>query len=79
MDAIQVGPGAGKPSPLYYMDILKKVQAAGKGLHISIAPEEVAYALDNLSSKGLFINTWTETVEDGYDLLKTVVQNSRFY
>jgi len=64
---------------LYYMDILKKVQAAGKGLHISIAPEEVAYALDNLSSKGLFINTWCETVEEGYDLLKLTEKYSKFY
>jgi len=30
LQAIQILPGTGKPSPLHYMQVLKKVQAAGK-------------------------------------------------
>lgn len=70
LQAIQILPGAGKPSPLHYMDVLKKVQAAGKNLHISIQPEEVEPALLVLSSRGLFIETSCRTEEEAKDLLK---------
>jgi hypothetical protein len=57
LQAIQILPGAGKPSPLHYMDTLKYVQKAGKNLQIWIAPEEVESALATLSARGLFIST----------------------
>jgi len=41
----------------------------GKNLHISMEPEEVRTALDELSSKGLYISTWCKTEEDAGDLL----------
>lgn len=70
LQAFQILPGAGKPSPLHYMDILKKVQAAGKNLHIGISPGEVEPALQELSARGLFIQTWCETEEEARILLK---------
>ena len=70
LQAVQILPGAGQPSPLYYMDILKKVQAAGRNLHISIAPGEVKHALDNLSARGLFIQTWCQSEDEACELLK---------
>jgi hypothetical protein len=59
LQAVQVLPGAGKPSPLHFLDALQKVQAAGKNLHISIPAGEVEKALSLLSAKGLFINVTT--------------------
>ena len=56
LQAVQVLPGAGKPSPLHYLPVLKKVQAAGKNLHITIPAREVEQALSLLSARGLFIN-----------------------
>jgi hypothetical protein len=70
LQAIQILPGAGKPSPLYYMDVLKKVQAAGKNLQIYLEPGEVETALENLSARGLLIITACETEEEAKDLLK---------
>jgi len=70
LQAIQILPGAGQPSPLYFMDILKKVQSAKRNLHISISPDEVKDALENLSARGLFIQTWCNTEDDARDLLK---------
>lgn len=70
LQAIQILPGAGKPSPLHYLDALKKVQAAGKNLHISIAPEEVEQALSLLSARGLFIDTQAKTQAQAEELLK---------
>lgn len=72
LQALQILPGAGKPGPLHYMPVLKKVQAAGKNLHISIPPGEVRTALSELSARGLFISTQTDTEEDARDLLKKV-------
>jgi len=69
LQAIQILPGAGKPSPLYYMEVLKKVQNAGKNLHISISPEEVKPALDQLSARGLYISTWCGTESEARQLL----------
>ncbi|MBI2438512.1 MAG: hypothetical protein HYV36_06850 [Lentisphaerae bacterium] len=70
LQAIQILPGAGKPSPLHYMAVLKQVQKAGKNLHISIGADEVETALANLSARGLFINTGCRTEAEARDLLK---------
>lgn len=70
LQAYQILPGAGKPSPLHYMALLKKVQAAGKNLHISIPAGEVETALTELSAKGLFIDTWCDTEDEARSLLR---------
>ena len=76
LHAFQILPGAGKPSPLYYMDVLKKVQSAKRNLHITIAPEEVGYALENLSARGLCIDTACKTESEAKDLLAYVEKYS---
>jgi len=77
LQAIQILPGTGKPSPLHYMDVLKRVQAAGKNLHISIAPGEVKTALTELSARGLFISTSCDTEEEARGLLAKAGKWSR--
>ena len=70
LQALQILPGAGKPSPLHYLDVLQKVQRAGKNLHISIAPEEVQPALAQLSARGLFISTYCRTEAEARALVR---------
>lgn len=70
LHALQILPGAGKPGPLHYMDVLKRVQAAGKGLHISIAPEDLEFALENLSARGLYIVTRCRTEQEARQLIE---------
>lgn len=77
LHAVQVLPGAGKPSPLHYMNELRQVQAAGKNLHISLGAEEVETALSLLSARGLFIQTWCRTEEEARDLLRAAEGWSR--
>ncbi|NQU10065.1 hypothetical protein HQ590_04700 [bacterium] len=72
LQAIQILPGAGKPGPLHYPDVLKRVQRAGKNLHIAIPAEEVRPALAMLSARGLLIDTWCETEAEARDLLRNV-------
>lgn len=59
--AMQILPGTGKPSPLHYLDVLRKVQRLGMGLHITIGADEVEEALALLSSRGLCIDTWARS------------------
>jgi hypothetical protein len=70
LNAIQVLPGAGKPSPLHYMPLLKKIQSKGKNLHITIPPQDVETALTELSARGLFIHTWCDTEAEARALLQ---------
>lgn len=70
--ALQILPGESKPSPLQYLDVLKKVQAAHKNLHITIAPNEVETALEELSLPGLFIRTACDSEEEARLLIKKV-------
>ena len=74
LQALQILPGAGKAGPLHYMDTLRKVQRAGKNLHISIAAEHVEEALGVLSARGLFIQTSTETEDEARRLLELAEQ-----
>ncbi len=59
------------------MDVLRKVQAAGKNLHISIKAEEVRPALEQLSARGLFIDTSCETEDEARALLASAEKWSR--
>lgn len=70
LQALQILPGAGKPSPLHYLDTLKAVQAAGKCLQITLPPEEVQPALEQLSARGLFISTWARCETEARELLR---------
>ncbi len=71
LQAFQILPGDGKPSPLHYLPVLRQVQAAGRNLHIAIPPDEVQTALELLSAKGLYIRTQCETEEQARALLES--------
>ncbi len=77
IQAIQVLPGAGKPSPLAYTEICHKVQQKGKLLHVTIGCDEVAHALDTYSAKGLFIETCCATEKEARELLAYCEKHSK--
>ncbi len=77
LQALQILPGDGKPGPLAYLDTLKTIQRAGKNLHISIACSEVEYALKELASRGLFIQTWCSSEAEARALLADAKKWSR--
>lgn len=60
------------------MEMLKKVQRAGKSLHINIPANEVTGALENLSAKGLYISTSCNTEEEARSLIKLAEVRSKF-
>lgn len=79
LQAVQILPGAGKPSPLHYLPLLKKVQAAKKNLWIGLEKNEVEEALSLLSARGLFIHVYPEldSKEEAETLLKNAEKWSR--
>jgi hypothetical protein len=77
LQAIQILPGAGKPSPLHYREAIEYVQRAGKNLHITIPSDEVETAVDTLSAKGLCIATSAESESEARRLMEIVQRKSR--
>ncbi|MGI6566542.1 MAG: hypothetical protein ACOX3I_04325 [Limnochordia bacterium] len=73
--AIQWVPGAGKPTAVHWLDLLKRVQKAGKSLYVYAENEtEVETLLRELSPRGLFISGGFtgKSVEEAEALIKTV-------
>lgn len=64
LDAIQWVPGAGAPPMSQWIPLLKRIQKANKGVHISVDPGEIEIILNELSPRGLFIQTYANTVEE---------------
>ena len=77
LNGFQIVPGDGKPTAVHYMDMLKKIQRAGKNLQLLLPPEDIETALDNLSSQGLYITTRCNTEEEARNLLKKVEKLSK--
>ena len=70
LQAFQISPGEGMPSPLHYLDLLKEIQARGKNIFITLPPSEVQTALELLSARGLFIETSCATEEEARALIR---------
>ena len=74
LHAIQWTPGTGAASGLAWLDLFKRIQEAGKGVVISLAPDEVETAVRELKPEGLFIGTWAASPDAAEALLEKAVQ-----
>ena len=74
IDCIQFTPGAGSPpaSNPAYIPIFRKMQQAGKRLYLLVDPSEIEFILENLSAKGLFLNTYADSEEEANDIIRKV-------
>lgn len=59
-----------QPSPVNYIPVFQKIQKAGKGLLLMLKPGEVRPLLENLSSKGLFINVKVKNKDEADEIVK---------
>ncbi len=59
---------------LDYIDQLKKIQAAGKNLLIICQPDQIRPIMENLSSKGLFLNTSVGTKDEADAIIRDVAK-----
>ncbi|MCM8769599.1 MAG: hypothetical protein NC911_08040 [Candidatus Omnitrophica bacterium] len=70
------GPGRTIVDIEKWLPLLKKIQAARKKIYISCLPEKVSLVLKTLSSKNLFLETETRTVEEARELEKLAFKST---
>jgi hypothetical protein len=68
---------AGQPSAPEQLEALKKIQQGGKLLMMFLAPEEIKPILENLSARGIFINTYCNSPEEADRIFRIVQDYSR--
>ena len=64
----------GQPSPLEFIPILKKIQAAGKGVLIRVNPDEVEPLMEQLSSKGLYLVLRVSSEDEAKEIEKKIIK-----
>ncbi len=69
LGGIQWVPGANSGPMLQWVPVLRRIQAAGKLLHLSVGPEEVGPILRELAPEGLCLATSVGTIEEAEGLL----------
>jgi hypothetical protein len=67
----------GQPSPIEQIEALKKIQQSGKLLLVILRPEYIKPILENLSAKGLFINTGAKDPEEADRIFRMVKDYSK--
>ena len=72
LDIIQWQKVDAQNSPVYYIDWLKKIQAAGKCITVQLQPDEIEPLMTQLSSKGLHIRVETESKDDAVFAYKQI-------
>jgi hypothetical protein len=72
--AIQWVPGAGAPPMPHWIPLLRRIQKAGRGLHLQTEPEHVETLLRELSPRGLLLNTHVDSEEEADDLIRHVAR-----
>ena len=77
LSAIQWTPVTGQPGAENYLPELKKIQAAGKSLVLHVNVDNIAFFLDHLSSKGLFLISYTDSKEAADYMVKTAEKRSK--
>lgn len=70
IQAIQWVPGAGALPMARWIPLLKRIQAAGKSLHLSVWPHEVQTLLEELKPEGLMLSTSVGSEAEARDLVE---------
>lgn len=77
IDVIQWVPGAGQPKTVEWMDLLKKIQAAGKGLWLyDWTEEDIKSHYKELKPTGLLFSLWVKTPGEADSLLEWLRKNT---
>lgn len=68
--------GAGEPTAAHWIDVIKRIQAAGKMVHIDITAEDLPVLLENVEPEGILYNTHCESADDAKALIR-MAENAR--
>lgn len=77
LGGIQWVPGANTGPMLQWLPVLRRVQAAGKLLHLSVDADEVEPLLRELRPEGLCLHTSVGSEEEAQELLKMAARMTR--
>ena len=72
LNAVQWVYGAGQPSPKHWIDVLKKIQAAGKCIDISGPPEDLVEIMKYIEPEGMLYHCRCRSEEEAKALIKAV-------
>ncbi|MBC8060625.1 MAG: trimethylamine corrinoid protein 2, partial [Clostridiaceae bacterium] len=72
LNGIQWVYGAGQPTAAHWIPELKKIQNAGKLIHIDVVPEDLDVLLKELKPEGVMYNVICSNEDDARDILKMV-------
>ena len=73
IDVIQWVPGDGNPPSIEWMDLLHKIQAAGKGLWLyDWMPDQIRARFKELKPEGLVFQTYAETEDEAEKLIEDI-------
>ena len=67
--------GAGQPTASHWIPVLKKIQAAGKMIHVTIIPEDLDVLLEELSPEGVMYCVNVGNEEEAIDILKRTAKS----
>jgi len=70
LGGIQWVPGAGSPPTREWVPLLKRIQAAGKNLHLGVAPQDIESLLEQISPRGVMFRTHCASEQEARALLK---------
>lgn len=70
LDGVQWVYGAGSPTASHWIPVIRKIQEAGKCVHINVEPHELGILLEELSPEGLMYSISADSEQEARDLLK---------
>ena len=76
LDGIQWVPGAGNPPQSQWPELLQRIQAAGKSLHITASPDEIKHLHEILKPERVFYQTGAKNEQEADDLTKWFVDHT---
>ncbi|MCK6474418.1 MAG: hypothetical protein L6R28_22095 [Planctomycetes bacterium] len=74
LDAVQYVYGAGARPATKWLHVYKRIQDAGKNLHVAVEPHEIKTFMENLRPDGVMLSTWAESEEHADAIVAQVAQ-----
>lgn len=70
LNGVQWVYGAGQPTAKHWIPTLKKIQDAGKLIHLHIFPEDLDTLLENIKPEGVMYNVWCGSEDEANAIIK---------
>ncbi|HEY5584962.1 MAG TPA: trimethylamine corrinoid protein 2 [Ruminiclostridium sp.] len=77
LNGIQWVYGDGQPTASHWLEVLRKIQNAGKMIQVSVAPEELDIMLESLNPEGVMFNVHAKNDEEAKQLEEKVLKFKR--